>query len=584
MATTQYAEPLISVKDANTQKVLSILPPIQEVAPVRKPLDIIMTPAPVARPSDNHATPHNTPGIQQQIQETAQPYSPKPWYQGKPSGASVGSANALRAAQLTRGQQNAQDEAIAQLAYAAGYAIVGAYDGFTGQYSDNSNLLFPRDSVENAAYEIGRNIADFTKDSIERARDAVRDLKDNPPTFEIPQIKIPKLPQLPDFKVKIPEFKLPEIKDKDKPIIEPKISKPKPVLKDLTRQLRELELSPCGSITFRIAGAYRITGEYLDPVLNGYRQSYEVISPMAVYQLVASKYGLPPDDDGFKSWIQSGGGTGTSSITEISQFSSYKTYYLLGNGYHPNGHYIFPFYTAGTLTISVLGLTSKDAIAGVLNDVISKTGFTYVWDIDVSNPDAKDCLLNKPQPQPESPPSPPKEKMCCPEIDYRKIKSMIDDAISKLDLVSAIPLSWQIRNEGGKPQLIIQCAEENGVDDKGQKKYKSAMYPISVPHWDGTASDKISLPSYVKGNYEGIYTLNDNSKVTINAKSEIECKRILNAIIPRIPKQYTKDAYFKGGVIVRDNPIKESRVKPRYGRYFKDGQKNNKPDWRIDFT
>lgn len=109
------------------------------------------------------------------------------------------------------------------------------------------------------------------------------------------------------------------------------------------------------------------------------------------------------------------------------------------------------------------------------------------------------------------------------------------------------------------------------------------MYPISVPHWNGTASDSISLPSYIKGNYEGIYTLSDNSKVTINAKNEIECKRILNAIKPHISKKYLKDAYFKGGVIVRDKPIKESRVKPRYGRYFQEGQKNNKPDWRVDF-
>lgn len=172
---------------------------------------------------------------------------------------------------------------------------------------------------------------------------------------------------------------------------------------------------------------------------------------------------------------------------------------------------------------------------------------------------------------------------CCPDIDYRKIKAFIDEAISKLDLVSAIPLSWQIRNEGDRPQLVIQCAEEDGFDKDKNKKYKSAKYPITVPHWNGSASDQISLPSYIKGNYEVIYVLKDNSKVTINAKDEIECKRILNAIKPHISKEYLKNAYFKGGLIVRDEPIKESRVKPRYGRYFKNGQKNNKPDWRIDF-
>lgn len=52
MADITYAD--TTTRDANTQKVLSILPPIQEA------------PAPVIpRPIDNHAAPHNLPPIQQ---------------------------------------------------------------------------------------------------------------------------------------------------------------------------------------------------------------------------------------------------------------------------------------------------------------------------------------------------------------------------------------------------------------------------------------------------------------------------------------------------------------------------------------
>jgi hypothetical protein len=149
------------------------------------------------------------------------------------------------------------------------------------------------------------------------------------------------------------------------------------------------------------------------------------------------------------------------------------------------------------------------------------------------------------------------------------------------EAIASLPLSWQIRNEGNRPQLVIQCAEQY-KDEDGKIKYKSAMYPITIPHWKGKVTDKISLPAYRKGNWEGIYVLADNSKVTINAANRAECTKILNAIKPWIPSDMKKGAYFKGGEI--DLEIKNTFVKPMYGRYFSTGQKKSKPDWRIDFT
>ncbi|WP_157816687.1 hypothetical protein [Nostoc flagelliforme] len=523
-----------------------------------------------------------------------------------PTGGTIGSANALTATQLTRGQQNAQDEAVAQLAYALGYGLVGAYDALTDQYSDNSNLLFPRDSIEDASYELGHNIVDLTKDAIDKAKDTIKDLRAHPPHFDIPKPQIPniELPHLPEFKIpglpefKIPEFQIPELQDKDKPNPYPKIEQPKypEIPSDLERQLRDLDLSHCGSISFGISYVTKRLGEYFDEKTRSFQQ-IEIPSSldevMSLHRAWASKQELDTSGISTLAWLESGGATGSIYNENLGNNLTYRAYQGIGNAIRADGSpgiRGYPNYYASQSIIEITGLRTKTAINSILDSFTFSGRTPEVYRLNVSNSSNKDCPLGKPPPLPDPPPEPPEPDedcdcmaKCCPDIDYRKIKAFIDEAISKLDLVAAIPISWQIRNEGNRPQLVIQCAEENGVDKDGNKKYKSAMYPISVPHWNGSPGDKITLPSYIKGNYEGIYTLSDNSKVTINAKNEIECKRILNAIKPHISQQYLKDAYFKGGVIVRDKPIKESRVKPRYGRYFKEGQKNNKQDWRIDF-
>lgn len=173
---------------------------------------------------------------------------------------------------------------------------------------------------------------------------------------------------------------------------------------------------------------------------------------------------------------------------------------------------------------------------------------------------------------------------CCPEIDYRKIQAIIAEEVKKLDVTAAIPLSFQIRHEGDTPQMVIQCAQrKSAANGNTPARYDSAKYPITVPHWKGGQNDKPSLPPYKKGNWEGILVIADNSKVTINAQNESECIKILNAIKPWIDSKMLKGSYFKGGKIVTEEPIKQELVYPKYGRYFANGQKNNKPDWRVDF-
>ncbi|MDZ7970509.1 MAG: hypothetical protein RM368_37225 [Nostoc sp. DedSLP03] len=593
MQIPEYADPAIQMEE-NTKKVLSILPPIEEA------------PTPINRPINNHAKPHTVPQIQEQIRQNSQPYIPSQ-YKDRPSGAAVSAGTQLRTSNQLRSDNigvnfamnSGQSQLGAELAYEFNWYFSGLSNGlFPNNNTEDLEATIPFPSAEGGFYQLGKNHAGNIQDTIDKGREIIREIRDNPPRFEMPQITIPRIeiPEIPEFKFpELPEFRIPEFKfqepqEKDKPQIEK--PKPKPITN--TRKLRELELSPCGSISFRYVRASKVTGTRIVFTPEGYYEE-RVQEPATIQEVYDTHitYNLQGNDPPtLKQFIEMNGGTGSSADIAVSEFTSYHINYGLGGSinvgqqtYYNNLQ--FPFYSYGFVAISVNGVRNKSAINAVLDNLDGQSNIPgEVYEINVSQPDAKDCPINKPIGD-KTPPEPQENcecMNCCPEIDYRKIKALIDEALKDIEPIASLPISWQIRNEGSRPQLVIQCAEENGVDTDGNKKYKSAMYPISVPHWDGTPSDKITLPSYIKGNYEGIFTLSDNSKVTINAQNELQCKRILNAIIPHISKAYLKDAYFKGGNIVRETPIKESRVKPRYGRYFKNGQKNNKPDWRVDFT
>jgi hypothetical protein len=593
-----FAEPTI-----RTQRTFDILPAPAPQAPA--PQAPALAPIPIYRPIDNHAKPQNLPPIQQKIQETSQPYKPTPQYDGKPSGGSIGSANALRTSgQIQRDNPGLiQQQANVRATEAVGMFGLGIYDQITGanRLQENNNprreqITLGYTGPENAiAYEVGRRVADEIPKLIRDVDKTREDLWKKRPQFEMPKPQLPDLPKLPNFKLpdlpefKIPKFKFPELPDWKKPILEPKISIPKikPMPKNLTRQLREIELSACGDISFGIAYAIKFTEEYRE---NGdeFGNQYAVIREQITLEEYFAIHAVANEEPftNLVSFLESSGGTGGITPIDLGGGVTYRYYGLVETRAFRTTNY--PTYYGFGGIVEVTGIKSKTALNQVLDSLSSETVKPEIYKINVSNRDAKDCPIGKTPPLEEPPPPPDRDcdcmAQCCPDIDYRKIRAIVEEELKKLDLVAAIPISWQIRNEGNRPQLVIQSAEEDGVDNNGNRKYKSAMYPISVPHWDGNPGQKISLPPYIKGNYEGIFTLRDNSKVTINAKNEIECKRILNAIKPYISKEYLEDAYFKGGLIVRKNPIKESRVQPRYGRYFKEGQKNNKPDWRIDFV
>ena len=89
---------------------------------------------------------------------------------------------------------------------------------------------------------------------------------------------------------------------------------------------------------------------------------------------------------------------------------------------------------------------------------------------------------------------------------------------------------------------------------------------------------------YEKGKYQGTYTLKDNSKIIIYAKSAIEAKRVIRTILTR---NLVKTRYITNRSRIDDDikvgeakgTYQELLVTPTYAKYFSTGQKNLQPDW-----
>lgn len=542
---------------------------------------------------------------------------------------------------------DAGNAATYEAAYYAGLFIGGVISGALNNTPQSDSIkdaiTLEELATTEGGYETGQELRRTVKEAVKNSEKLLDDLWRNKPTFEIPQTKIPKfdLPELPDLEPpKFPEFKFPEISfPKPQPVKENKpkpITKPKPPPTSLKHQFYIGEFDCYVSVTFGFyesqnQGGFNADLRYGTGIFS-YKFNNSIPRPSYVYEgytfadtpYMKNRFSNEREISIYRIYggllTKEGYGTGIAGTVWCSQFSFTPEYLKSNKGYVSVD--LPDFYTGSSIG------------AGVISppwDVLSVNFF--------------DCKTTKP-PELSPPPPPPEDDCCrmgcCPkptEIDYRLIKKIVDQTLKeqkfaievpickcelnsktkkwtpKTDVVNmevfatsqlqayqlaqlhlenarqaadlclarnaeepiaAIPQSWQIRHEGGKPQLVIHCAEK-----KEDGNYDSAKYPITVPHWKGKVTDKPSLPPYKKGNWEGILVLADNTKVTINAANEAECTKILNAIKPWINSEMLKGSYFKGGKI--NVNIKQTQVKAMYGRYFSLGQKNGKPDWRVDF-
>jgi len=158
----------------------------------------------------------------------------------------------------------------------------------------------------------------------------------------------------------------------------------------------------------------------------------------------------------------------------------------------------------------------------------------------------------------------------------------------KSDTVPVIPDSWQVRVGSKRPQLIVIFKPKNSSYPD-----KDSRWSLSIPHFDFTTANKESqlqkIPDYEKGKHQGVFTLKDNSKIIVYAKSNTEARQFIKSIVnnglvkrEQLYESTIEDDDIKVGEA--KGTFQELEVTPTFAKYFSTGQKNLKPDWitRID--
>lgn len=174
-----------------------------------------------------------------------------------------------------------------------------------------------------------------------------------------------------------------------------------------------------------------------------------------------------------------------------------------------------------------------------------------------------------------------------PENQAEALKILLDDAADrkgeKCTLEAntlTIPEWWAVRPGANRSQMVILYAE---VLKTG--KLTTSRWQTTIPHYNRPEGAKPSIPSYKKGNVMGTLTLNDNSKIRINASTSSECKKVINKlkILIPVPLRTNNGKAIKPTILEReDGSQKEVNVVPIRGDFYKTGQQSGRPDWSIN--
>jgi hypothetical protein len=159
--------------------------------------------------------------------------------------------------------------------------------------------------------------------------------------------------------------------------------------------------------------------------------------------------------------------------------------------------------------------------------------------------------------------------------EFKRMAAIEAQQCIPLDTIAAVPEWWQVRIEAKRPQLIILFGE---VDESG--KVGAGHYALTIPHYVGGQTKKPPIGTYKKGQIEGMLTLNDNSKVIVNAVSENEANRVLILAKQVIDPDRLEGSFIKVGTR-RGQILKTSTLVAQYGKFFATGLQNTKPTWTI---
>ena len=146
------------------------------------------------------------------------------------------------------------------------------------------------------------------------------------------------------------------------------------------------------------------------------------------------------------------------------------------------------------------------------------------------------------------------------------------------DCIATVPEWWQLRPEAQRPQGILLFRELRDDGTIGNDRYS-----ITIPHCTlTTPPSNPPLVEYKKGDFEGILTLKDNSKLIVNCETAIECNRVIDKLSQVIDNDYLEGSSRKIGK--RSGlPFKQIKVVASGAHYYPNGVKSMKPIYIKSF-
>ena len=146
------------------------------------------------------------------------------------------------------------------------------------------------------------------------------------------------------------------------------------------------------------------------------------------------------------------------------------------------------------------------------------------------------------------------------------------ERMCELEVVVAFPDWWQVRLGSNVPQIVCSFRKGN----------TSTYHSLSIPHPKNTEKPKERLlPSYKKGNWQGMVTCKDNSKFIINCVSAGEASVMCNAAISLIDPDFLESPPRVYIGERRGQAVGVDVMTPAVIQYFEKGQQNFAPDWRV---
>ena len=150
------------------------------------------------------------------------------------------------------------------------------------------------------------------------------------------------------------------------------------------------------------------------------------------------------------------------------------------------------------------------------------------------------------------------------------------------DAIATVPEWWQIPIENYRPQLIViyRVLNEDGT-------FGGTQYAITIPNpnkdYAQRPATKPSFPEYIKGNYQEIFRLKDNTKLIVNCKDDRELKTLMTTLISTIEKEKLPEKSYKT-VIHPEGTFNQARVRAWRVDYYAMGRggtspRGIKPNW-----